>query len=142
VVVGWKGIVTYARFLVTIGNNPQNVSYGSGVDMPTIHGIIYAIFGKHFSTTQLNILVALLSISLLGWLAMRWPRSNDRSFNLMFAAAIAASLLCGSHMFAHDFSPLILAMLLVVVHGSVFPSAGWNPAFARASIRVAVILFW
>jgi hypothetical protein len=139
--VGWNEITDYARFVVTIGNNPQNISYGSGVDMPTIHGFVYAILGKHLAATQLNILVAFLSISLLSWLAIRWP-SNDQSFNLMFAAAIAASLLCGSHMFTHDFSPLILAMLLVVVHGSVFPSAGWGPTLACTSIRLAVILFW
>lgn len=141
--VGWQGVGKYARFLVAIGNNPQNVSYGSGVDMPTIHGFVYAILGRHFSGTQLNIFVALLSISLLVWLATRWQRSDDRSsFNLMFAAAIATSLLCGSHMFTHDFSPLILAMLLVGGRGSNFPSAGLNPVFGRISTRAVLILFW
>jgi hypothetical protein len=142
VAVGWKGLASYTRFLITIGNNPQNISYGSGVDMPTIHGFVYAILGKHFSARQLNILVALLSLSLLGWLAMRWRGLEDRSFNLMFAAAIGASLLCGSHMFTHDFSPLILAMLLVAGQDCVFPSAGWGSAFAGTSTRSALAVFW
>jgi hypothetical protein len=140
--VGWEGVSHYVGFLLTIGNNPQNVSYGSGVDMPTIHGFAYAILGKHFGGTALNILVAVLSVSLLAWLAIRWQGSDESSsFNLMFAAAIAASLLCGSHMFTHDFSPLILAMLLVAGRNSTFSTAS-VPALARIGIRVALILFW
>ena len=44
--IGWQGLLSYGRILFAIGSNPQNVSYGSGVDMPTIYGFIYALFGN------------------------------------------------------------------------------------------------
>jgi hypothetical protein len=53
----------------------------------------------------------------------------------MFAAAIAASLLAGSHMFTHDFSPLVVGMFLAAnlraqSHG------------IRAAIVLTLALFW
>src|SRR5579864_2991994 len=83
--VGW-GIVDYARFLFAIGSNPQNISYGSGVDMPTIHGFVFALVGQRISHLGLNILVAILSIILLAWVALRWEAAAGRSsFDLMLA---------------------------------------------------------
>jgi len=136
--VGWNGIVDYARFLFAIGSNPQNVSYGSGVDMPTIHGFVFALVGQRISHLALNILVALLSIILLAWVALKWRAAGKAGeFDLRFAAAVVASLLSGSHMFTHDFSPLILAMLL---------SAGYlwhlqRPLSARVAVRSVLVLF-
>src|SRR5205823_391266 len=119
-----------------------NVSYGSAVDMPTIHGFVFAILGRKISGTELNIIVAGLSIALLSWIAMRWERDRQNSpFDLMFAAALAASLLSGSHMFTHDFSPLILAMLLVVGHISGRSSAR-TVSWDRIAIRTSLVLFW
>ena len=98
----------YLRLLLAIGSNPQNESFGSAVDMPTIHGLVYATLGQRISHVELNVMVMSLSILLLGVVAWRWTRLHSRaSFDLMFAAALAASLVAGSHMFTHDFSPLI-----------------------------------
>lgn len=112
--IGWSGVTGYVRLLSRISSNPQNVSYGSAVDMPTLHGLVFAIAGRALSTIGLNIAVATLSIALLIWVSTKWKRG---SWEISFAAAIAASLLCGSHMFTHDFSPLVIAMFLVA--GSV-----------------------
>ena len=140
--VGWEGVTGYARFLLAIGSNPQNVSYGSAVDMPTIHGFVFAMLGRKISGTELNIVVAGLSIALLSWVAMKWDRDNENSsLDLMFAAAVAASLLSGSHMFTHDFSPLILAMLLASGHISGHSSAR-TASWDRIAIRAALVLFW
>jgi Glycosyltransferase family 87 len=137
VAVGWGGILDYMHLLLRIGNNPHNVSYGSAVDMPTLHGLVYAIGGRYLSTTGSNIAVALLSIALLAWIAWFWERTDDTTaFDLMFAAAIAASLLCGSHMFAHDFSPLILAMFL---GAAMLRYARWGVRFA---LTFTLIVFW
>ena len=118
--VGWAGVVDYVHLLLLIGNNPQNLSYGSAVDMPTLHGLVFAIAGDHLSALGLNVVVAVLALALLAWVAWRWNTSQQGpSFDLMFAAAVAASLLSGAHMFTHDFSPLALGLFLVAarLHG-------------------------
>jgi hypothetical protein len=140
--VGWPGLLSYGRILFAIESNPQNVSYGSGVDMPTIYGFVYALSGNSLSHTALNVAVALLSLGLLSWTAFHWKSietTSDSSFDLMFAAALAASLICGSHMFTHDFSPLILALLLAAAHSKGSYSRAKLPALIT---RVAAILFW
>ena len=140
--VGWKGAMDYVQFLLAIGNNPQNISFGSGVDMPTIHGFVFAILGRNISGTALNTIVAVLSIALLTWVAIEWNKRQEvTSFDLMFSAAVAASLLSGSHMFTHDFSPLILPMLLVAGHLSGSVSLG-RLFLGDTAVKTALILFW
>jgi Glycosyltransferase family 87 len=139
--VGWKGVADYVRFLLTIGSNPRNISYGSGVDMPTIHGFVLAILGRRISGAELNAVVAILSVALLSWIAWRWKDKGERmSFELMFAAAIAASLLSGSHMFTHDFSPLVLAMFLAASHLSDGDFIADRAS--AAALRTTFVLFW
>lgn len=111
--VGWSGLYGYARFVLKIAGSPQNQSYGSAVDMPTLHGLIYAILGQSINHAALSVVVALVSLALLAWVAWNWRASGGTNFDPMFAAALTAALLSGSHMFTHDFSPLILAMFLV-----------------------------
>ena len=143
--VGWNGLKDYGRFVMTIGNNPQNISFGSGLDMPTIHGFVFAVLGRKMGGMELNIVVAIFSLALLAWVASRWagsPTSQGRSFDSIFSASVAASLLCGSHMFTHDFSPLILPMLLTAGSPSSlqnpFPTSPWT----RRGIKLTVALFW
>ena len=69
------------------------------------------------------------------------PSTRDSSFDLMFATAVAASLLSGSHMFMHDFSPLILAMLLSSARMSHYSNSR-NASWARFAIRFALSIFW
>jgi len=140
--VGWKGVVGYARFLSAIGNNPQNISYGSGVDMPTIHGFVFAVVGRKITGTELNFIVGAICLVLLVWIAMRWsPDGQNPSLDLMFAAAVTASLLSGFHMFTHDFSPLLLAML--VAAGQISPGLNSRVVpWARAAIWISIAVFW
>ncbi len=135
---GWHGIVTYVRFLLAIGTTPQNLSYGSAVDMPTIHGFVYAMVGKKISHTGLSITVLALSVTLLFFVARNWNAPHGSSGdNLMFAAAVAGSLLSGSHMFAHDFSPLLLPMFLA--WESLPPP---SLRVLRAAMIFTLVVFW
>src|SRR5437764_406014 len=72
VAVGVHGIGDYFRLLLTITKNPHNVSFGSAVDMPTIHGLLYAVLGKKAGPTELTVISTLLSILLLIWISTRW----------------------------------------------------------------------
>jgi hypothetical protein len=145
--VGWNGLKDYGGFVMTIGNNPQNISFGSGVDMPTIHGFVFAVLGRTISRMELNIFVAIFSLALLAWVASRWAGSLenpsiDRSFESMFSASVAASLLCGSHMFTHDFSPLILPMLLTAGSLSNLQIRFQASPRTRRAIKLTLVLFW
>ena len=138
VAVGWKGIGDYVRFLLAISGNPQNLSYGSAVDMPTLFGFVYAFLGRRIGHMELNVVVVMLSILLLGLVAWYW-KSHDEygSGDLMFASAIAASLLAGSHMFTHDFSPLALALFIAV--SNLPDRSHWE---LRWTLMTTVALFW
>ena len=134
---GWHGLIRYVRFLHAVATTPQNLSYGSAVDMPTIHGLVYAMVGKRISNLGLDITVFALSISLLFFIARRWnvPRASAAD-NLMFAAAVAGSLLSSSHMFTHDFSPLLLAAFLAL---AALPPRNHR---LRATVIFTLVVFW
>ena len=141
--VGWSGLTGYARFLLTVGNNPQNMSFGSAVDMPTIHGLVFAFFGPILGHRGLNISVAVLSILLLWFVAREWkPAESEVADNLMFAAAIAACLLASSHMFTHDFSPLMLGLLLVAATLSRREISPKQHVALRNATIATLAIFW
>jgi hypothetical protein len=124
--------------LSDVSNNPQNLSYGSAVDMPTIYGFVHAVFSKKIGQTELNLVVALLSLALLVFVARKWgPGAEGGRDDLMFASAIAASLLAGSHMFTHDFSPMLLALFLA---GANFPPRCHYGL--RSALAATMMLFW
>ena len=77
------------------------------------------------------VIVGVLSLSLVLFIVWSWGRSEERDeyFDLMFAASVAGSLIMGFHMFAHDLSPLLLAMLLVMAR---------IPRDGRLGLRVAL----
>jgi hypothetical protein len=135
---GWHGLVTYARFLLAIGTTPENLSYGSVVDMPTIHGFVYAMVGRRVSHMGLTISVLVLSLAVLFYIAVRWDTSRGSSGdNLMFAAAVVGALLSSSHMFTHDFSPLVLAMFIALA--SLPPRSHLG---LRVVMIFTLIVFW
>jgi hypothetical protein len=135
---GWHGIVTYVRFLLAIGTTPQNLSYGSAVDMPTIHGFVYAMLGGQLSHGGLSISVLALSVGTLFFIAGNWKALRGSSGdNLMFAAAVAGALLSGSHMFTHDFSPLLLAMFIALAS---LPSRSEHGL--RAAMIFTLVVLW
>ena len=141
VTVGWRGLLSYVRLLLNIHNNPGNISYGSAVDMPTLQGFVYALLKNQVSSATVSLIVIALSMSLVLFTVWRWQQQDRQlqhdSFDLLFAGALIVSLMTGSHMFTHDFSPLILALFLVAAH---FPQHG------RAALRLALggtlVLFW
>jgi Glycosyltransferase family 87 len=137
VAVGWSGSVSYAHFLLSIGSNPQNVSYGSAVDMPTLHGFAYALLGRLVGGKFLSVIVAACSLSLIVFTAVRWSRAErgGKSADLAFAAAIVVSLMTGLHMFTHDFSPLMLALLICLASLPQSPTLRW-------SLRALVAVFF
>jgi hypothetical protein len=136
--VGWRGVVDYVHLLSDVSNNPQNLSYGSAVDMPTIYGFVHALLGKVIGHTGLNLFVPALSLALLVLIAwQRLSKFEGKADDLMFASAIAASLVTGSHMFTHDFSPMLLALFLAGANFPPRPHRG-----LRFALAATMVLFW
>jgi hypothetical protein len=141
IAVGWQGILSYVDLILKISRKPASVSYGSAVDMPTLHGFMYAVLGNTLSVGALTLVVAVISVFMILLTAWSWVRADRRNpnsaFDLMFSAALAVSLTTGLHMFTHDFSPLMLAMLLAARH---FPGQG-RPAL-RLVLATVLVLLW
>lgn len=138
--VGWNGIRGYIQLLVSAAIHPDNITYGAAVDMATIQGLVYSAVGNIVNRVALLLLVAGISGSLIFWTARGWDRAErhgEPGNDLMFAAATTVSLITGSHMFTHDLSPLILAMLLVTANLS-----NCKQAWLRYTLLGCLILFW
>ncbi len=139
VAVGWPGIWSYIHLLASVATHPDNMAYGSAIDMSTVQGFVHAVLGKILGRSAISLLVAVISIALIGWSAWRWREAAERgrSFDLMLAASVVVALVTGFHMFTHDLSPLLLAMLLVAAH---FP--GRDRPVLRWTLAAALTLFW
>ena len=139
--VGWQGALSYVRLLLKVGSETGNVSYGSATDMGTMQGLVYAILGHRVSHGLVSSIVAAISVSLVLFTAWRWRQVDsqrpDDSFDLLFSGALSVSLVTGLHMFTHDFSPLMLALLLVAAH---FP--GRDQLALRLALGITLVLFW
>jgi hypothetical protein len=139
--VGWQGLLSYVHLLLTIAGNPENLSYGKAVDMATVRGFVSGILGHSVGKGTINTIVAAISVSLVLFTAWRWNKENrqrpEAFFDLMFAAALVVSLVTGFHMFTHDLSPLLLAMLLVAGH---FPAKGRTAL--RWAFGTTLALLW
>jgi hypothetical protein len=118
VAVGWAGIANYIHLLTVIASHPDNSSFGAAVDMATVQGFIHAVLGRVVSRLSVSLIVSLTSGLLILSTAWRWERvarsGLERTGDVIFAAAIIASLVTGLHMFTHDLSPLLLAMFVVL----------------------------
>ena len=140
VAVGWNGIWGYFQLITNVAVHPDNSSFGAAVGMATVEGFIHAMLRGELGRFVLFLIVSGISGSLILWTAMNWNRTErigDRqSSDLMFAAAVVVSLVTGFHMFTHDLSPLMLAMLLVSAHLSSSPPA------LRFALRGCLTLFW
>src|SRR6266851_9296398 len=136
--VGWQGLLSYVHLLLNIACNPDNLSYGAATDMASLQGFVHSILGRRVGPAIVRLMVAAVSVFLVLLIAWRWRQENtEDSFDIMFAVALVFSLVTGFHMFLHDMSPLILAMLLVCAH---FPGRD-RPAL-RLALGTTLVLFW
>ncbi len=141
IAVGWQGVLGYVSLILNASRMPTNQSYGSAVDMPTLYGFAYAVFGNRLSLGALTVAVAIISLFLILLVAWGWSRAEQRNiagaFDLMFSVAVVVSLMTGFHMFTHDFSPLLFALLLAARH---FPGRG--RLALRLVLATVLVLFW
>jgi hypothetical protein len=138
VAVGWQGMVGYVRLLLNVAGHPHNFSYGKASDMATLQAFCNVILGKVLNPATIHFIVAGVSVALLVLAARQWPRAevSHAGFDLFFATSIVVALVTGIHMFAHDLSPLALAIFLVLPH------LNYHARWWRAVCLGCVALLW
>ena len=108
-VVGWGPLLSYPRELLQFSHvqaatamNPRN--------MPNLRGLVSVLFGEG---NLAHGVLALLSLSLLGFAAWRWKADARRpDFDLGFGLTLVIAVIVSYHLMAHDLSVLLIPLLL------------------------------
>jgi glycosyl transferase family 87 len=138
VAVGWQGLVGYVRLLLNVAGHPHNSSYGEAKDMATLQAFCNAVLGGLLTPAAIHFTVAAGSAALIVSAARAsLPDITHARFDLLFAISILVALITGIHMFAHDLSPLALALFVVLPHLASRAARGWSGV-----ARVCIVLLW
>jgi hypothetical protein len=117
-VVGFHGMGEYARILLAQGTEKSgqvlNDRWRIDVpNMPTWRGALSLCSSTWMSSALQEFLLVVGTILALLWATVKMRRSrNQASFDLAFAAALSTTLLFSFHSYVHDFSLLILPVLI------------------------------
>ncbi len=140
-VVGPAGMRSYASLLIDIVRHPDNPAYGNmraWEKMPTVKGFFATLLAGRLAAVYISVLVAAVSVSLVLLVAWRW-RQEDRgrggnSAGLMFAAALTVSLVAAPHLYTHDLTLMLLAVLLVL------GSSPWPEESGQRMVLIAIMV--
>jgi Glycosyltransferase family 87 len=143
--LGWRGLIDYARLLVqagqAVGSQADSVHVAT---MPSLRGLLVAIFGRIVPENLLFPLVMAASLGLLIWAAWQFrDASHPRSaaFDLEFSMAAVAALLVSYHVFVHELTPLVVIAYLLLGYEAARPRKGVlgnRGATALLSLFVAI----
>ena len=142
VAVGPVGVRSYANLLIDIVRHPDNPAYRSmraWNQMPTVKGVFATLLAGRVISGYIAVLTVAVSAVLVLFMAWRW-RQEDRnpasdSLGVMFAAALAVSILVAQHMYAYDLTLLLLAILLVI------GSPQWSQKSVQRMALISIIAF-
>jgi len=120
--VGWKGVRSYAGLLLTVTQYGRH--YVPTIGMPNVRGFAETVLADRVGHRYLNVLVAVSSLTLVGWLIRKWRRPDwdpgKKNFDLLFSLSLVVSSLVAYHSFMHNLIVLALpvALLLHYCRGS------------------------
>ena len=145
-VVGLPGVLSYGKLLIDVVKDPGSPAY-EGVlprDMPSLRGFLDTILSGTDALIWTMSIVVLVSLSIIWLTASRWRR-NDKdersgSESLMFAMALAVTLITSFHLYYYDLSLMLLPILLVL--GSVRWKEGtrWHVLLALSVVLLYIPL--
>ena len=125
-VVGFHGMVEFARFLVSQGTESSAGILGKQWTiwpsvMPTLRGFLWVCLPSGTPGMIRNVLLLCGTFGGLLWAAKRMRSArNGAAFDLAFAIALATVLLVSFHSYLHDFSLMIIP--LFIARGAVASS--------------------
>jgi len=133
--VGPAGVRSYASLLIDTVRNPDNPAYRiirAGA-MPNVKGFFATLLAGRLSTLYISGLAAAVSAPLVLFVAWRWKQEDKgrkgNTTGLMFAAALAVSLITAPYSFMSDLTLMLLAVLLVI---------GSSPWLEKSAQRVVL----
>jgi hypothetical protein len=139
IAVGMAGVRSYVNLLIDMVRNPENPAYWSIMvwKMPTVRGFFATLLTGRLAPVDISVLVAAVSACLVLFAAWRWRQEDDRggrSLELMFAAALAISQVTAPHLYMHDLTLMLLAVLLVI------GSSQWSQESSQRVVLIAIIV--
>jgi Glycosyltransferase family 87 len=136
IAVGPQGVVSYVNLMIDFMKDPSNPVYAvKPWNMPTIRGFVTGLLSGWIPKGWISALWMGLSGLLILITAWCWESDERRgagdSFDLMFATALVVSAVAAPHLLAHDLTPVILAVVLVIA------SPEWR---AKSSERLVIMV--
>ena len=114
--VGWNGARAYLELLLTVTERGRH--YVPTIGMPNVRGFVEAAFANRVGHWYVSVLVAVSSLTLLGWAIHRWGKLDwdpgKKTFDLLFSLSLVVSFLVAYHSFMHNLIVLALPTLLLL----------------------------
>lgn len=126
-ITGFGGVIDYFRLMNLLARHPE-VGYIAPGQMPDARGFLFALFP--YGTLIQGVVAAAIAI---GWIALAtfaYPRERAIEFDAWFGLNLFVTAVASPHLYRHDLTPLILALLLV-----------WNAMLAFRTNGAVVLLF-
>jgi hypothetical protein len=126
-ITGFGGFIDYFRLMNILARHPE-VGYIAPAQMPDARGFLFALFPR---APQVQIfLAALIGIALLAISTAQFSQHRETPFDVWFALNLFVTAIASPHLYRHDLTPLILAILLC-----------WNAALSSRVERRFFLLF-
>ena len=144
-VVGFHGMVDFTRILISQGTQGSASTLGKQWHiwpqlMPSLRGLLWIALPAGAVGRVENSLLLFGTFAGLLWAAKRMRRAGEgTSFDLAFAFAVAVVALVSFHSYLHDFSLIVLPLLIV---GDIVVSSTCVPERDAYSIVTLGFLFF
>ncbi len=131
---------SYVQLLFGIATNPAHPYNGivPAFHMMSVNSFFQVVLSGRIAPSWITLLSALTAISLIAFVAWVWRRQDLGSGGrpeLLFAAALAVSIVTGFHSLYHDLSLMLLAVLLVLGCPDFrFGQGWWRTALSASSL--------
>jgi hypothetical protein len=106
--------------------------------MPTIGGFFATLLNCRLPTVSVSMMASAVSLCLVLFAAWRWRREDRRpgedSSDPMFGAALAVSVVTAPHLYLHDLTLMLMAVLLVI------GSSHWPENWRERKVLTAAML--
>jgi hypothetical protein len=141
IAVGPSAVRAYINLLIESIRDPANPLYGDNFNvwgMPTVGGFFATLLNSRLPTVSVSMMASAVSACLVLFAAWRWRgedlRPGEGSSGLMFAAALAVSVVTAPHLYLHDLTLLMMAVLLVI------GSSQWPENWRERKVLTATVV--
>jgi len=126
-ITGFGGVADYFRLMNVLARHPE-VGYIAPAQMPDARGFLFAVM-PHWPQVQV-VLASVVGVGFIALATARFPAMRDVDFDGWFSLNLFVAAMASPHLYRHDMTPLILAVLLC-----------WNAAFGSKVERRFALLF-